>query len=120
MDPLDTPPYEPIDAEPTRRPADVAPARTGTSGGPTDRTKKVVAIAAVASFLTAMVGMAAARSGDDGKNGTSTSTPASSTAPSDDDGFEPFAGRDGSQLQPGAAQPGVPTFGRGDTSSHGS
>ncbi|MEN3273812.1 MAG: hypothetical protein V7636_2573 [Actinomycetota bacterium] len=114
MDPMDTPPYEPFDAEPTERSLpDESLARTAAANPSSDRTKKVVAIAAVASFFTAMIGMAAARSGDSGSSSTTT-TPATTNATTDD------GPQLGSQVQPGAAQPAPPSFGRGDTSSRGS
>jgi len=124
MDPMDTPPYEPIDAEPTARavPHDEPAPRANAPRTSGDRTKKVVAIAAVASFFTAMIGMAAARSGDGGSARTTTTPASSSGTSASDDGADssPFDFRDDNGVQPGAAQPGSPTSGRGDTSSHGS
>ena len=121
MEPMDTPPYEPMDAEPTAQPvAGDSHASPRAASGSSDRTKKVVAIAAVASFFTAMVGMAAARSGDSGSS--TTTTPANTSIGSTDDGTGSQLGvdDDNGQLQTGGAQPAPPTFGRGSTSTHGS
>ena len=125
---MDTPPYEPTDAEPTARPAARelrARADATTSSG--DRTKKAVAVAAVASFLTAMGVMAVARSGATGSTAATTPTTAVSPSAGFDDGSDnaPTIGRGGDAFQPGAAQPAAPTFGRDDdsgddSSSHGS
>lgn len=129
MEPQDTPPYAPLDSEhavaPPPRTASTP--RTPASGGRPDRTRRNVALAAGASFVVALVGMAAARSGT-GSTGAGTTVPASndsvqqqlstSDGPvfSDDDG-----GEDGFARQPRPAQPGVPFFdGGGQTQSHGS
>jgi hypothetical protein len=120
MESTDVPPYEPIDAEPTNRVREDVPDRSAASSAMSDRTKKAVAVAAVASFLTAMGAMAFTRSGDSGTGtaGVTTSTTAVSPRAGVDDTF-----------QPRGAQPAAPTFGRGDdddfgrddvTASHGS
>lgn len=127
---METPPYEPIDDQPTARPAGAELRARGaavtTSSG--DRTKKAVAVAAVASFLTAMGAMAVARSGSGGSNATTPTTVVSPSAGFDDgSGAAPTFGGGGDTLQPGGAQPAAPAVGRGDddfgrddTSSHGS
>jgi len=122
MEPMDTPPYEPMDAEPTAQPvAGDRNASTRAASGSSDRTKKVVAIAAVASFFTAMVGMAAARSGDSGSSTTTTPANTSIIGSTDDGDGSQLGVEDGNgQLQTGGAQPAPPTFGRGSTSTHGS
>jgi hypothetical protein len=117
MEPKDTPPYEPVDAEPTTRPTpNGSAARATPAGGSSDRTKKIVAVAAVASFFTAMVGMAAARSGDSGAS----TTPAGTSVGSADGGEGAQLGVPDGRQPLGGAQPAPPAFGRGSTSSHGS
>jgi hypothetical protein len=130
MEPQDTPPYAPLDSEPT-----VAPPPTGRTAtqaaraGERDHTRRNVALAAGATFVAAMIGMAAARSGSTGSaRSTQVPTPAAN-APTQQQlssGDEPFfpdgdSVDDGFGRQPRAAQPGVPFFnGGGQTQSHGS
>ena len=117
MEPQDTPPYAPLERE-TSTPSSSRPA------APTDdraKTRRVVAVAAGASFLAALTGMAIARSGASSSSTATTPAPTPASAPQigTDDGQPVFPGF---QDEPRAAQPGVPFSddGGGQTRSGGS
>jgi hypothetical protein len=123
MEPLDTPPYAPLDDERTR-PMQAPSTTTGSAsldGSDPHRARRVVAVAAGASFVAAVAGMALVRSGDDSATTTSNPPQPQVSAPdaaipdvTDDD--DRFGGG------PDAAQPGVPSFrdDGGETQSRGS
>src|SRR4051794_8299070 len=112
MEPQDTPPYAPLDGEVAAPASDhstsTPTARTDPAPAPDERirTRRLVAVAAGASFLAAMTGMAIARSGSSSASTTSNDTTPQVTV---DDGT-PVAPSfdDGIGGEPRAAQPAVP------------